>query len=80
MNEAEGITQVGEVPVVTRRDSPVFADHEQAFRSGQEKALREVASYVSDAHRRAGQYDDTRPWVELRLFLNDKLREALDGA
>jgi hypothetical protein len=79
-SETHGIRAIGEVPVVIRRDSVVEADHSQAYRSGREAAFQEVLAYARQQHERTGRYDDTRPWIEIRLFLTDKIKETADGA
>lgn len=76
VDETEGILQVGEVPVIVRRDSRSLEDHNQAFRSGADGAYREVLAFVTDRLERAAPYTDTRPLSEMVIFLTDKIQEA----
>jgi hypothetical protein len=73
--ETEGILQVGELAIVRRRERIVEADHAQAFRSGRGKAFDEMLAYALDRFRKAGPYDDTRPWTEMVTFLRDRIRD-----
>lgn len=72
--EADGILQVGEVPVVIRRDSSVEENHDQAYRSGAENAYRRTLVYVEDRIRMAGRYDDVRPLQDLVVWLTDSIQ------
>lgn len=62
--------------MVRRRDSPREENHDQAWRSGRESALREVQQYVGDRLKQAGPFDDTRPLTDLETFLLDRLTEV----
>jgi len=77
--ETEGILQVGEVPVVIRRDSAVEADHSQAVRSGRQSAFEDALRYVDLAQSSAPPFTDLRPYADLRTFLLDKIRETANG-
>jgi hypothetical protein len=72
--ETEGILQVGEIPVIRRRDRIVFQDHSQAERSGAERAYQETLAHVLEQQAAAGPYDDTRPWSNMIIFLQDRIR------
>jgi hypothetical protein len=74
--ETDGIAQVGEVPVVLRRMSEHEADHTEARKSARIEALREVGDFVQMRLDAAGPYDDVRPWVEMRIWIADRIRDA----
>jgi hypothetical protein len=73
--ETEGIIQVGELPVIRRRERAIFEDHSQALRSGREQAFNETLAFVIERNAEAGPYDDTRPWSEMVTFLTDRIRD-----
>jgi hypothetical protein len=73
--ERDGVLQVGEVPVIRRRDRVIFETHSQAWRSGREDAYGEALAYVLERHAAAGPYDDTRSWSEMETFLRDRIKE-----
>ena len=75
--ETDGVLQVGDIPVVVRRDSPSATDHSQAWRSGAEKAYKDVLTYLDLAEESCPPYTDTRPYAELRAFCNDKIRAVM---
>lgn len=72
--ETDGVLQVGEVPVIVRRASPVEADHSEARRGGRDSAFRETLAFIDRAEATAPPYTDTRPWAALRIFLNDQIQ------
>lgn len=74
-DERQGILRVGEVPVIRRRDRIVFEDHEQARRSGAEKALQESLAFALAGLAATPAYEDTRPWSEMITNLQDRIRE-----
>lgn len=74
-SEYDGIVQVGEVPVVIRRDSPVESEHDQAYRSGAEAAFRQVFQFVDMAERSSPAYTDLRPYANLKTFVSDRITE-----
>lgn len=74
-DETEGILQVGEIPVIRRRDRFFEPDHSQALRSGREKAFHEALAFVLQRAATTGPYDDTRPWSEMMTFLRDRIRD-----
>lgn len=78
-DEKAGILEVGEFPVIRRRDAQTEADHTEAMRSGRRTALQEVLAWTIEEHGRCGPYDDTRPWIRIRLQLADMIRSD-DGA
>lgn len=78
--EYDGIVQVGEVPVVIRRDSPVEADHDQAYRSGAEAAFRQVFQFVDMAERNSPPFTDLRPYANLKTFVSDRITELGQAA
>lgn len=79
-SERHGVLNVGDVPLVIRRDAFVEIDHSQAVRSAKEAAYREMLVYVKKRYEETPAYEDTRPWIEMRLLLSDKIKEALaDG-
>ena len=74
-DETDGILRIGEVPVIRRRDRIVFNDHAQAIRSAREAAFGEVLAYVLKCHAATPKYEDTRPWMNLEIFLRDRIRD-----
>jgi hypothetical protein len=73
--ETEGILQVGELPVIRRRERVISGDHSQAFRSGAEKAYGEMLEYANAKLAAVPPYEDTRPWGEMILFLRDRIKD-----
>lgn len=75
-DERDGVLQVGEIPVVIRRDRSLETDYNQTYRSGRESAFRETLAYVEEQHSRTPAYENTLPWREMRVFLTDRIREC----
>ncbi len=73
--ERDGIVQVGEIPVIRRRDRFVEDGHSQAFRSGREAALGDMLEYATGRLASTGRYEDTRPWSEMIIFIRDRIRD-----
>jgi hypothetical protein len=74
-DEREGILQIGELPVVRRRERIVFEDHAQAYRSGREDAFQAALVFVLQQHAATPAYEDTRPWSQMTTFLRDRIME-----
>jgi hypothetical protein len=72
--ETDGILQVGEVPVIVRRDSPREENHQEAHRSGRESALREMLVFINESEAAAPPFTDLRPYANLRTWVTDKMR------
>jgi hypothetical protein len=77
--EYDGIMQVGEVPVIIRRDSAVAEDFSQAYRSGGEHAYRDALERTEELLRHAEPYTDTRSLIELKAFLIDRIGTVYNG-
>jgi hypothetical protein len=80
VDETEGILQVGEVPIIVRRDSRSVEDHTQAFRSGADGAYRKALSYVLERIASAPPYTDTRALTDMVVFLTDNIEEVASSA
>ena len=61
--------------MIRRRDRFVESEHSQAFRSGREAALRDMLEYANARLHGTAQYEDTRPWSEMIIFIQDRIRD-----
>ena len=78
--ETDGIVQVGEVPVIIRRDSPSEVDFSQTERSAREGALKEMLAFVEETERTSPPYTDIRPYAIMRTWVLDRIQETVNGA
>lgn len=74
--ETDGIVQLGEVPVVVRRESEHAADHTEAVKAARIEALREMEAFVTECEERTPRFEDTRPYRYLRTWIADRIRDA----
>jgi hypothetical protein len=74
--ETGGILQVGEVPVVRRRDPLVEIDHTEALRSGRREAYADAVDFAQGLLAQRGAYDDTRPLQQMLEYLADRIRQT----
>jgi hypothetical protein len=79
-DEREGILQVGELPVIRRRTSVQDVDISQALRSAREGELGAALAFVLERRAAIRPYEDYRPWDEMTLYLQDRIRENANGA
>lgn len=80
MDEQEGVVQLGEVTIISRKDSPSDMDHAEAYRSGARDAYQAVDDWAVTKQELVGPYEDTGTLAELRLFLADIIREVYSGS
>jgi len=76
----EGVAQIGELNTRSLREAQVAEDYRNARVSAAVHAYENTALWVRARLAAAGPYDDTRPMLELLVWLGDKIRETQSPA
>lgn len=76
----EGVAQIGEINTRALREVQVEDDYRNAQVAGAVRAYERTSIWVRERLSAAGPYDDTRPMMELLVWLGDKIRETQSPA